>query len=63
MWDMDGEDVFAKRNKRVYEMIATKLGWDDFDHMKRNEQHIDFTLQKAIDLICEAHSVPKIFNI
>lgn len=59
----DETDQFAETTKKVHDMIAKKLGWDDIDHLVLNEQHIDLTLQKAINMLCEAYKVTKIFKL
>ena len=48
--------------QKVYDLLAEKLGWDDFDHMMLNEDHIEDQLKKAINLLCESYRVKIIFK-
>jgi len=62
MWDMNGEDQYAKVDKKVHDMIAKKLGWDDLEHMIQNKQSIEPTLEKAINMLCQSYKVSSIFK-
>lgn len=60
---MSGEDNYLETNKKVHDMIAKKLGWDDLDNMLLARGEIEnTTLEKAINMLCESYRVSKIFK-
>jgi len=46
---------------KIHELIATKLGYVDLEHMLLNSDAIDELAKKAINLLCESYKTDLIF--
>ena len=49
--------------KIVYDLTAKKCGWNDFEHMKINEEHIDKKVLILFNEVCYIKRVSEPFKL